>query len=187
MARICVFCGSSPGLSPAYSETAAEVGRRIAEGGDGLVYGGGSRGLMGALADAALAAGGHVVGVIPEALAKGEAAHDRLTKLHVVPSMHARKALMAEISDAFLVLPGGLGTLDELFEIVTWAQLGVHDKPIGLLNVSGYFEPLVRLIDHVIREGFVPEESRRLLLISDSPEDLLQDMRRVPPRLARTT
>src|SRR5512146_1988331 len=147
MRRVCVFCGSSPGSNPIYLEAARAMGRTLAGRGLGLVYGGGSVGLMGALADAALAAGGEVVGVIPRALQLRELAHGRLTTLHVVGSMHERKARMAELSDAFAALPGGMGTLEELAEILTWAQLGLHARPCGVVDVAGYFAPLLAFLD----------------------------------------
>lgn len=162
--RLCVFCGSSRGHRPAYSALAGEVGRALARRGIGIVYGGGSIGLMGRLADAALAEGGEVLGVIPQALLAWEVAHDSLTRLEVVPSMHARKARMAELADGFLALPGGYGTFEELFEVLTWAQLGLHQKPCAVLDVEGYFSPLLRLADHAVEEGFLSSEHRGLLL-----------------------
>jgi uncharacterized protein (TIGR00730 family) len=179
--RICVFCGSSVGSDPRYRDAAAEVGRRLASDGVGVVFGGGSIGLMGVLADAALAAGGEVVGVIPHALAARELAHRAVPDMRVVPSMHARKALMAELSDAFIALPGGLGTLEELLEIATWGQLGIHHKPVGVLNVAGYYAPLITLLDHAVKEGFVSEENRRLFVVEDSPPALLEKLRRLRP------
>ena len=173
MGRVCVFCGSSLGRNPSYREAARALARLIVERGDGIVFGGGSVGLMGALADAALAAGGTVIGVIPHALAAREVAHRGLSELRVVPSMHARKALMAELADAFVALPGGLGTLEELLEILTWAQLGIHRKPVGLLNVAGYYDPLIALVDHAAAEGFVSRENRRLVLVDEEPAALL--------------
>ncbi len=163
MTRVCVFCGSSPGRNGRHRAAAESVGRAVAARGLGLVYGGGSVGLMGVVADAALAAGGSVTGVIPESLATAEVAHRGVADLRVVPTMHARKALMVELADAFLALPGGYGTLDELFEVVTWAQLGIHRKPIGLLNVGGYFDPLVAFVDRAVAEGFVSLVNRRLI------------------------
>jgi uncharacterized protein (TIGR00730 family) len=171
--RVCVFCGSSAGQDPRYRETAAAVGRRIVERGAGLVYGGGSVGCMGALADAALAAGGEVIGVIPEALAAREVAHRKLTELHVVGSMHERKALMAAHSDAFLALAGGFGTLEELFEVVTWRQLGYHAKPIALLNVAGYFDSLLRFCDEATAQEFVRKADRADLLSGTDIDETL--------------
>jgi len=171
--RLCVFCGSSPGAHPFYREAAALLGRTLAERRIGLVYGGASVGLMGILADATLEAGGSVVGVIPEALAKKEVAHDGLTALRIVGSMHERKAVMADLSDGFIALPGGMGTLDEFFEMVSWAQLGLHRKPCGLLDVEGYFAPLLTFLDHAVEERFVKEVHRRLVLVARQPGTLL--------------
>jgi uncharacterized protein (TIGR00730 family) len=188
MRRICVFCGSSPRAGTVYFEAAGALGRLLAELGHTLVYGGGGIGLMGALADAALAHGGQVIGVIPEALATREVAHRGLTELRVTPSMHARKAMMVDISDAFVALPGGLGTFDELFEILTWAQLGIHDKPIGILNTAGFFEALVGLVDHAVAEGFVRPEHREMVVVDDEPRALLERLEgRRPPRLPKWT
>lgn len=173
MKRVCVFCGSSPGARPEYATAARTLGDALARRGLGLVYGGGRVGLMGILADSTLAAGGDVLGVIPRALATKELAHDGLSDLRVVGSMHERKALMAELADAFVAMPGGMGTLEELFEIVTWAQLGIHAKPCGLLNVEGYFDPLLALLDHAVTERFVRPEHRLLVLTSPDPVELL--------------
>src|SRR5438094_2640259 len=163
---ICVFCGSSPGHRREYSDAAAAFGRLLGQRRIRLVYGAGNVGLMGVLADAALAAGGEVIGVIPQMLVDRELAHRRITALRIVTSMHERKALMAELSDAFVALPGGLGTLDELFEAITWAQLGIHRKPIGLLDVEGYFAPLVSFVDHAVEDGFVRPPYRALFVVS---------------------
>ena len=173
MKRVCVFCGSSAGGRPSYREAAAQLGRSLAERRIGLVYGGASVGLMGILADAVLHAGGSVVGVIPQALAKQEVVHDGLTALRIVGSMHERKAVMADLSDGFIALPGGVGTLDEFFEMVTWAQLGLHRKPCGLLDVEGYFAPLLAFLDHAVKERFVKETHRALLLVAAEPQVLL--------------
>src|SRR5512142_2927654 len=173
MRRVCVFCGSSPGASPVYLEAARAAGRALAGRGIGLVYGGGSVGLMGAIADAALAAGGEVTGVIPRALQLRELAHAGLTTLHVVGSMHERKARMAELSDGFVALPGGMGTLEELAEILTWAQLGLHAKPCGLLDVAGYYRTLIAFLDEAVGEGFLRPEHRRLVLVGEDPDELL--------------
>jgi uncharacterized protein (TIGR00730 family) len=173
MQRVCVFTGSSAGLRLEYRTAAAALGQAAAARGIGVVYGGAHVGLMGVLADAALGAGGEVVGVIPRGLVARELAHTGLTTLHVVESMHERKALMASLSDGFIALPGGWGTLDELFEILTWAQLGLHRKPCGLLNVRGYFDPLLSFLDHSVAEGFVRPESRRLLTVADAADRLL--------------
>jgi hypothetical protein len=171
--RVCVFCGSSSGGDPAYAGTAARLGEVLARRGLTLVYGGGDVGLMGVLADAALAAKGNVIGVIPRALVDLEAAHRGLPDLRVVETMHQRKALMADLADAFIALPGGIGTLDELCEILTWAQLGIHRKPCGLVNVGGYFDGLLAFLDHAVAERFFRPEHRAMLLVRDEPEDLL--------------
>jgi len=171
--RVCVFCGSSLGARPSYASAAAGLGRLLARARIGVVYGGGNVGLMGALADAALAAGGEVIGVIPEHLVGKELAH-RGVDLRIVHSMHERKALMADLSDAFVALPGGYGTLEEFCEVLTWSQLGLHTKPCGLLNVDGYYDGLLGLIDHAVAEGFVREESRGLVLVDDDAARLLE-------------
>lgn len=173
MQRICVFCGSRPGARPEYMAAAVALGRLMAERGIGLVYGGASVGTMGAIADAALAAGGEVIGVIPDTLVAREVAHDGLSRLHVVNSMHARKALMASLSDAFISLPGGTGTLDELFEAFTWAQLGLHRKPMALVNVCGYYAPLLAFLDHAVEQRFLTSEHRMLIRVADDPESVL--------------
>jgi uncharacterized protein (TIGR00730 family) len=173
MKRVCVFCGSSPGRNPVHLEAARATGRALARRGIGLVFGGGSVGLMGAIADAALDAGAEVVGVIPRALQLRELAHDRLTSLHVVGSMHERKAKMAALADAFVALPGGIGTLEEFAEILTWAQLGLHARPCGLLDVDGYYRPLVAFFDHAVEEGFVRPEHRRLMVVAQDPDELI--------------
>jgi uncharacterized protein (TIGR00730 family) len=173
MRRLCVFCGSSTGSAAVYAEQARRLGQAIAARGLGLVFGGGHIGLMGVLADAVLQAGAEAIGVIPQALVDKELAHDRLTELHVVSTMHQRKALMADLADGFAALPGGFGTADELFEILTWAQLGLHAKPIGLLNTAGYFDPLLAWLDRAVAEGFVKRQHRGLLLEADEPERLL--------------
>lgn len=183
MKRICVFCGSSPGVRPAYEAAARETGRALVRRGLGLVYGGGRVGLMGSIADAVLAEGGEVVGVIPAALAAREVAHTGLTELRVVSSMHERKALMAELSDAFIALPGGYGTFEEFCEVLTWSQLGIHPKPCGLLNVAGYYDRLLSLFDQAVEEGFVRPAHRSLVLEGDDPDALLDALRsfRPPP------
>jgi uncharacterized protein (TIGR00730 family) len=173
MRRLCVFCGSNAGHDPAYRAVAVEVGQFLARQGIGIVYGGGRIGLMGAVADAALAAGGEVIGVIPQALMDREIGHAGLTELRVVGSMHERKASMADLSDGFVALPGGIGTLEELFEMWTWAQLGLHRKPCGLIEVTGFFAPLLTFLDRLVMTGFVRPEHRAMLLESGSPEDLL--------------
>lgn len=180
---LCVFCGSSTGTKPVYLKAAREVGRSLAQQGITVVYGGAGVGLMGVLADAALEAGGQVVGVLPDPLFGKEVAHARLTRLHRVPSMHERKTLMYELSDGFIALPGGLGTLEEIFEVITWAQLGLHRKPCGFLNVDGYYDDLVRFLDRAVTEGFVKEKHRRLLFVEDSLEALLIRFREACPVL----
>jgi uncharacterized protein (TIGR00730 family) len=170
---VCVFTGSSAGVRPAYRDAAADLGRTLAGRDLALVYGGARVGLMGVVADAALAAGGRVIGVIPEALVGKEIAHTGLTELRVVASMHARKALMNDLADAFVALPGGWGTLEEFFEVLTWAQLGLHRKPCGLLNVDGYFDGLLAFADHATAEGFVRREHRAMLTVADTAAALL--------------
>jgi uncharacterized protein (TIGR00730 family) len=173
MRSVCVFCGSSVGKRSVYAEAARTVGRTIARHGLRLVYGGAMVGLMGELADSALAAGGEVVGVIPVALVEREIAHAGLSKMHHVKSMHERKSKMADLADAFLALPGGVGTLEELFEIWTWAQLGHHAKPVGILNVEHYFDPLLTFIDQQCQEGFMRREHREMLVVEADPERIL--------------
>lgn len=173
MKRLCVFCGSSAGRRAAYAEAARQLAVELGRRGLGLVYGGGSVGLMGVLADAALAAGCEVIGVIPGPLAAPELAHPGLSELRVVSSMHERKATMAALADGFVALPGGLGTLEELLEILTWAQLGIHGKPVGLVNVDGYWDGLLGMLAHAVREGFVRPGHARLLLTADTPGVLL--------------
>lgn len=173
MKNICVYCGSSTGRQVIYTRAAAELGRRLAARDIGLVYGGASVGVMGAIADAALAAGGKVIGIIPRALAVKEVAHASLTEQHVVKSMHERKAMMAELSDGFVALPGGWGTLEEIFEALTWAQLGFHRKPCGLLNVGGYYDGLFDFLEYTISEQFVKPIYREMLIMEDQAETLL--------------
>ncbi|MCC7383529.1 MAG: TIGR00730 family Rossman fold protein [Deltaproteobacteria bacterium] len=172
--RICVFCGSSPGHDRVYGDAAANLGAFLAHQGIGLVYGGGKVGLMGALADGALSAGGEVIGVIPEKLKALEVGHDHLTELFVVDSMHARKAMMAHLSDAFIALPGGWGTLEEIFEVTTWTQLNYHHKPVGLLNVRGYFDHLQAFLQHAGAAGFIRPVHQSLMSVASSPEELLE-------------
>jgi uncharacterized protein (TIGR00730 family) len=174
--RLTVFCGSSHGFSPIYEAGTAAFARAVVRRGYGIIYGGGCVGLMGTLADAALAAGGDVIGVLPEFLSTKELRHEGLTRLEIVPSMHARKALMAELSQGFVALPGGLGTLDELFEILTWSQLGLHAKPIGLLSINGYFDPLITWIDRAVSDGFCRAEHRQLFCTATDPDDLLDQL-----------
>lgn len=181
MQRLCVFCGSSPGSRSTYAEATRRLGQSLAARGLGVVYGGGHVGLMGILADSVLESGGAVIGVIPQALVDKELAQAGLTELHIVTTMHQRKALMADLADGFAALPGAFGTADELFEILTWAQLGLHAKPIGLLNVAGYFDPLRAWLDHAAGEGFLRPAHRRLLLEADDPERLLDLLEQYRP------
>jgi uncharacterized protein (TIGR00730 family) len=174
MKRICVFCGSSPGARPEYIEAARLLGHTLASKGIGLVYGGAKVGTMGQVANAALEAGGEVIGVIPEQLVEKEVAFTELTNLQVVGSMHERKARMVELSDGFIALPGGFGTFEEFFEVLTWAQLGIHHKPCGFLNVCGYYDKLIAFLDHVIDQEFVKSEYRALVLVGKDPEKLLE-------------
>jgi uncharacterized protein (TIGR00730 family) len=182
MRHLCVFSGSSPGAKPLYREAAAALGTVMAREQVALVYGGASVGLMGAIADAVLAGGGEAIGVIPRALFEREIAHSALTKLHVVGSMHERKALMAELSDGFVALPGGIGTFEEIFEMWTWAQLGSHHKPCALFNVAGFYDQLLSFLDFVVDEAFVKPVHRKMLMVETQPEALLaalQDYRSV--------
>jgi uncharacterized protein (TIGR00730 family) len=178
--RVCVFCGSKHGDRPEYTEAARATGTALVAAGIGLVYGGGRIGLMGEVADAVLAAGGHVTGVIPGHMSGREIAHEGVSDLRIVGSMHERKALMYELSDGFVALPGGLGTLEELFEITTWSQLGLHTKPTGLLDVEGFYTPLVRFLDQLVTEGFVAERHRRLLRVATKPTELLEQLAAFP-------
>jgi uncharacterized protein (TIGR00730 family) len=173
MKRVCVFCGSSTGFPPVYTAKARELGKELCRRGWGLVYGAGHIGLMGVLADSVLAEGGQVIGVIPQALVDRELAHAGLSELRIVATMHERKALMADLSDAFVALPGGFGTADEFFEILTWAQLKIHQKPIGLLNVAGFFDPLLAWVDRAIGEGFIKPIYRQLIRLGQTPGELL--------------
>ena len=172
--RICVYAGSNPGADPAYADAAADLARVLAGRGIGVVYGGARVGLMGVLADTALEAGGEVFGVMPQSLVDREIGHTGLTELHVVASMHERKALMAELSDGFVALPGGAGTLEELIEIYTWSQLGLHAKPMGVLNVNGYYDGLAALLDHAVQEGFLRPEHRAAMHAEPTAEALLE-------------
>ncbi len=170
---VCIYCGSSDSIRPEYLDAARAMGIALAGRGQTVVFGGGRTGMMGALADAALAAGGRVVGILPEQFNTEVLAHRRLSELRVVPSMHARKALMAEMGAAFVALPGGFGTFEELFEILTWAQIGMHQRPVGVLNALGYFDPLLELVDHARREGFIYAEHRGLFVSEAEPGRLL--------------
>lgn len=178
---ICVFCGSSPGARPEYAQATASLARAMAERGITLVYGGASAGLMGILADTMLAMGGAITGVIPDAIVDLEVAHPGLDDLRVVGSMHDRKALMADLAGGFIALPGGLGTLEELFEILTWGQLGLHAKPCGLLNIQGYFDPLIAFLDHAVAERFLRREHRASLIVEEAPHALLDRMAAYEP------
>jgi uncharacterized protein (TIGR00730 family) len=173
---ICVYCGSKPGTDPLYAQAAVTVGQWIAAHGGQLVYGGGSGGLMGLVADATLAAGGRVIGIIPKALVEKEWAHHGCTELHIVDNMHERKRMMAEYADAFLALPGGIGTLEELFEVWTWRQLGYHDKPIGLLNTAGYYNGLLAFLHNAVAHQFLGDWQMGLIRASDEPEYLLGEL-----------
>lgn len=179
--RLCVFCGSSSGVREEYAQQARAVGQLLAREEIDLVYGGGASGLMGELANATLEAGGNAIGIIPDALVARERAHPALTELHVVDSMHDRKAMMAALSDGFMALPGGVGTLEELFEVVSWLQLGLHKKPIGLLNVEGYWDRLLDLVEHARDEGFIPQRPLDLLVAESRPEALLDALRAYQP------
>ena len=178
MRRVCVFCGSSNGFRRGYQEIAKAMGEELVRREMGLVYGGGNIGLMGTIAGVVLAGKGEVVGIIPEFMQEKELARQDLTELHVVESMHERKALMADLSDGFIALPGGYGTLEEFCEMVTWRQLHIHKKPCGLLNVKGFFDAFINFVDHQVEEGFVSPENRRLILVSDRPADLLDLLER---------
>ena len=174
MKRVCVFCGSNPGVREDYRNSAQALARALAGRGLGLVYGGGNVGLMGMLADSMLQAGGEVIGVIPRSLVAKEVAHHGVTELRIVDTMHERKALMNDLSDAFIALPGGFGTLDELFEILTWSQLGIHGKPSGLLNVAGYYDRLLAMLDHAVAERFLRPAHRELVIADSDVDALLQ-------------
>ncbi|WP_395763925.1 TIGR00730 family Rossman fold protein [Stutzerimonas balearica] len=178
---ICVFCGASTGTDPVYREAAAAMGRTLAEQGITLVYGGGAVGLMGVVADAALAAGGEVIGIIPQSLKDAEIGHPGLTRLEIVDGMHARKARMAELADAFIAMPGGLGTLEELFEVWTWGQLGYHAKPMGLLDTNHFYAKLSHFLDHLVAEAFVRPQYREMLQRGDTPDALLERLRAWQP------
>ncbi|MGS4884845.1 LOG family protein [Roseibium sp. MB-4] len=181
MKSICVFCGSSYGALEDYNDAAKATGRAIAEKGMRLVYGGARVGLMGSVADAALEAGGEVIGVLPHSLKEKEIEHQGLTELHLVKSMHERKAMMADLSDGFIALPGGVGTLEEIFEVWTWGQLGYHQKPCGFLNINGYYDHLIAFLDHQTQEGFTKKEMRNMAQIAGAPEDLIALFERYSP------
>ena len=181
MKRLAVYCGSATPTDPVYIETARAIGRALAARGIGVVYGGGRLGLMGAVADSAIEAGGEVIGVIPDALVNAEVAHRGLTELRVVKSMHERKALFTDLSDGFLTIPGGVGTMDELWEAVSWSQLGYHEKPVGLLNVGGYFDHLIAFAEHMAEVGFVRPQHRGILIVAGELDELLDKMARYQP------
>jgi uncharacterized protein (TIGR00730 family) len=183
ISNICVYCGSSSGVQPIYKEAATEMGMEIAARGLTLVYGGGKVGLMGAVADGALAAGGRVVGVMPQALVDKEIAHKGLSELHVVASMHERKAKMAELSHAFVAMPGGFGTFEEIFEVMTWAQLGYHEKACAILNIAGFYDTLIGFVRHAITEGFIGAGHFAAFLISTSPAEMLDTILKYDPPL----
>ena len=184
--RVCVYAGSNPGSDPAYAEAARGFAALMAERGIGLVYGGGKVGLMGVLADTILDSGGEAIGVMPQALIDREIGHPGLTDLKVVHSMHERKALMAELADAFVAVPGGIGTLEELIEIYTWSQLGIHDKPCGVLNVRGYYDALAAFLDHAVQEGFLRTQHRAVLTVAEDPAELLDAFAGFnPPRVGK--
>jgi uncharacterized protein (TIGR00730 family) len=176
MKSICVYCGSSPGASEIYASGARDLARVLVEHQISLVYGGGSIGLMGILADEVLRLGGHVIGVIPQALMDKELGHTQLSKLHIVQNMHQRKALMSELSDGFIALPGGIGTLEELFEMFTWLQLGIHNKPLGILNINGFYDQLIEFLKHLVKTKFLASEQLDLLIKETDPELLLQSL-----------
>lgn len=184
MRRVCVFCGSSPGVRAEYVDAARNVGITLANQSLGLVYGGGRTGLMGEVADAAMQAGGEVIGIIPEHLKAREVAHTGLSELRVVGTMHERKAMMADLADGFVALPGGMGTMEEFFEVVTWSQLGIHTKPTGLLNVRGYYDLVDTFLGHAVTEGFLRPEHRALILIAGEVTALLEEMRSFRATLA---
>jgi uncharacterized protein (TIGR00730 family) len=181
MNRICVFCGTNPGSRPEYGAAARELGQILAEQGIELVYGGASVGIMGELADSVHEHGGHVTGIIPQQLMEKEAAHTGIPNLIVVASMHQRKSQMADMSDGFIALPGGIGTLEGFFEILTWGQLGIHAKPSGILNVAGYFDELSRFLDHAVQEGFLTEVHRDAIILESEPAQLLERLRAYSP------
>jgi uncharacterized protein (TIGR00730 family) len=176
MKRVCVFCGSSVGARPAYAAAATHLGEVLAKRGIGLVFGGGRIGLMGTIADAVLVNGGEAIGVIPDSLMQREIGHRGVTKLHIVESMHERKALMADLSDGFIAMPGGYGTLEEICEIITWSQLGIHVKPCGFLNVENYWDRFLQFLDHAMNDGFLRPENRALIQVASAPEELLQKL-----------
>jgi uncharacterized protein (TIGR00730 family) len=184
MKAVCVYCGSSNGAKPLYAEAARSFGRALVAADLALVYGGGKVGLMGTIADAVMEAGGRAIGVIPELLVNKEVGHNGLTELHVVPDMHQRKKMMADLSDAFVAMPGGVGTLEELFEAYTWAQLGYHQKPVALLNIDGYYDPLIAMLEHTVQEGFMRQTYHDILQVDSDPVALIARLRgyQSPPK-----
>lgn len=180
MKNICVFCGSSPGANPEYAAAAQQLGRLMGRMGLNLVYGGGRRGLMGEVANAVLEGGGHVTGIITERLVNMEVAHTGLTDLQVVTTMHERKAAMAELADGFIALPGGIGTFEEFFEVLTWSRLNIHDKPCGLLNTSGFYDKMIDFVDYATEQQFIPAAHRALMRVAATPEELLMRMQLHP-------
>lgn len=181
MKRLAVYCGSATPADPVYIESARMVGRELAARGIGLVYGGGRLGLMGAVADACLAAGGEVIGVIPEALVGSEVAHRGCTELHVVPGMHERKRMFTDLSDGFITIPGGVGTMDELWEAISWAQLGYHEKPVGLLNVAGFYDRLIEFNQHMVEVGFIRPQHAGIMIVDDTMDGLINKMASYEP------
>jgi uncharacterized protein (TIGR00730 family) len=181
MKAVCVYCGSSFGTKPVYAEAARSFGRALVEADLALVYGGGKVGLMGTIADAVMAAGGRAIGVIPELLVSKEVGHNGLTELHVVPDMHHRKKMMADLSDAFVAMPGGVGTFEELFEVYTWAQLGYHQKPVALLNIDGYYDPLISMLTHTVDEGFMRKSYLDILQIDSQSANLIGKLKAYQP------
>ncbi|WP_341226672.1 TIGR00730 family Rossman fold protein [uncultured Arcticibacterium sp.] len=184
MKSVLVYCGANPGLNPVYKETAVALGKELAKRGIRLIYGGGSLGLMGTIANTVLENGGEVVGIIPSFLDKMEVGHPNLTETHVVETMHERKALMEKMCDGIITLPGGFGSMDELFEILSWAQLGLHKKPVGLLNINGFYEPLIAQLDLMVREGFLKQTNREIVQISGSIEGVFELMYAYTPELS---
>lgn len=183
MQRICVFCGSSSGAYPIFKQAAESLGQALVNHQLALVYGGATVGTMGAIADAVMAAGGEVYGVIPRGLFGREVPHHHITQLDIVDSMHERKARMAELADAFITLPGGIGTFEEMFEILTWAQLGIHQKPIGLLNINGFYDKLLDFLDEAVSNGFVKPQHRELLVVKNTPDELVETVKKLRPPL----
>ncbi len=184
MKAVCVYCGSSDGAKPLYREAAKSFGRALVAANLSLVYGGGKVGLMGVIADEVMAAGGRAIGVIPELLVNKEVGHDGLSELHVVPDMHQRKKMMADLADAFVALPGGAGTLEELFEVFTWAQLGYHRKAVAVLNIDGFYDPLISMLEHTVQEGFMRQTYFDILQIDSDPAALIAKLRRYQPPVA---